>query len=438
MWTRSVWRVVVPLMLAVGQHQVEGQTPAAQLPALFVTRLQEPPAGQATAREAGSRSAGLPPLPATTLETRQPDANLDGPRRVSLTVARPMPLSDLLLLLVNGTPFSLVDGGAASGATFVGDLKDLTMRQAIEAVLFPRALDYDVQGTLIRVFPRRTSTRLFTVNYPNTRRTLTRDVAGAASSTTATDFLDELDKGVQALLSPSGRMHVDRTAGIVQVTDFTDRLDQVGIYIEAVQLRAARQVRIEAQVFEVALADGGASSIDWGAPAIRSATSRRPANDAGSTNVGATNIEALKQAIAQQGTIMPIAAPQVLAMNNEPAIMRFGEVVGGSDSPARQHGEGLTLTVVAQISADRIVQMHVSPSYASPARGSASPEVRINETDTVVRVQDGETIVLSGFSSGREKPLAVEATGNQVAPAARSELVILLTPTIVRSAGLRN
>jgi type II secretory pathway component GspD/PulD (secretin) len=80
----------------------------------------------------------------------------------------------------------------------------------------------------------------------------------------------------------------------------------------------------------------------------------------------------------------------------------------------------------------------VSPSYASPARGSASPEVRINETDTVVRVQDGETIVLSGFSSGREKPLAVEATGNQVAPAARSELVILLTPTIVRSAGLRN
>ena len=73
-------------------------------------------------------------------------ADLDGPRRVSLTISRPMPLRDLLLLLVNGTPLSLVNDEAVDG-TFIGDLKDLTMRQALEAVLFPRGLDYDVQGT---------------------------------------------------------------------------------------------------------------------------------------------------------------------------------------------------------------------------------------------------------------------------------------------------
>ena len=53
----------------------------------------------------------------------------------SLSVSRPMPIGDLLLLLVNGTPFSLVDRQGGSG-TFTGDLKDLTMRQALEAVLF--------------------------------------------------------------------------------------------------------------------------------------------------------------------------------------------------------------------------------------------------------------------------------------------------------------
>jgi hypothetical protein len=445
--------LLLALILAVGPPDVRGQTPEArgqtpeartpeartpevqtpetmQLPALFVTRLQGasaqlPPAAQ----RAPQPSADLPPLPATTVDARPPGANLDGPRRISLTISRPMPLGDLLLLLVNGTPFSLVDGGAVTGATFVGDLKDLTMRQAIEAVLFARELDYDVQGTLIRVFPRKTSTRLFNVNYPNTRRSLTREVAGSSSSTTQTDFFDDLEKGVQSLLSTSGRMHVDRTAGIVQVTDYADRLDQVGVYVEAVQLRAGRQVRIDAQVFEVALPEGGASSIDWRTPAIRSATGVRSTPTTAPAPVATTDIGALIKAIAQQGVITPMASPQVLAMNNEPAIVRFGDDPASADSSGRR-GQGLTLTVVAQISADRIVQMHVSPSYSSRTGASLSAAIRVNEADTVVRVLDGETVVLSGFLI--ESAAAVGHT----TPSTRSELVILLTPTIVRSAAL--
>src|SRR4029079_7352781 len=127
---------------------------------------------------------------------------------------------------------------------------------------------YDVEGALLRVFPRRTLTRLFTINYLNLRRTLERGVTSAAavgSSTVPTtrlstissvDFYDDIGQGVQTLLSPSGRVHVDRTAGLVQVTDFAERLDQVGIYLEAVQLRAARQVRIDAQVLSVDLLRG--------------------------------------------------------------------------------------------------------------------------------------------------------------------------------------
>jgi Bacterial type II and III secretion system protein len=441
MRARVWWRPLLLLTLASNPHAVHGQTSnAPRPPDLFVTRLQE---SQSSAQTAPARSTELPPLPATTLDDRQPGANLDGPRRISLTVSRPMPLGDLLLLLVNGTPFSLVDGEAVSGATFIGDLKDLTMRQAIEAVLFPRALDYDVQGLLIRVFPRRASTRLFNVNYPNTRRSLMREVRSSASlanqedssailsSSAQSDLFDELEKGVQSLLSASGRMHVDRTAGLVQVTDFADRLDQVGIYVEAAQLRATRQVRIDAQVFEVGFADGGATSVDWRTPAIRSATATRPASAPGSSGVAATDIEALKKAIAQQGVITAIASPQLFAMNNEPAILRFGSAV-----------DGLTLTMVAQISADGVVQMHVSPFYTArtgssrSSDGTSSPLVRVNEADTLVRVQDGETIVLSGFLSEREKGgSAAPASVNQPPSPVRSELVILLTPTIVRSAG---
>ena len=438
-------RLFLPSMLALTTYDVGGQTPDVARPSvLFVTRLQEPATQAAGAEQVSApRSSALAPLPATAIDDRQPGANLDGPRRISLAVPRPMPLGELLLLLVNGTPFSLVDGDAVSGATFIGDLKDLTMRQAIEAVLFPRALDYDVSGTLIRVFPRKTSTRLFNVNYPNTRRSLVREIrspTGASqqdssatlSSSAQSDLFDELEKGVQSLLSASGRMHVDRTAGLVQVTDFTDRLDQVGVYVEAVQLRAARQVRIDADVFEVALAEGGAASIDWKAPAIRSATVMRGVTTAGVSSVAVTDIDALKKAIAQQGAISAIASPQVVAMNNEPAIMRFGSAAVNADS-ARQPIEGLTLAVVAQISADGIVQMHLAPSYTSRTARSPSAALRINETDTLVRVQDGETVVLSGFLSEREG--AGPGSSANVNQVTRSELVILLTPTILRAAG---
>ena len=219
-----------------------------------------------------------------------------------------MPIGDLLLLLVNGTAFSLVADNEVSG-TFTGDLKELTMRQALEAVLFPRGLDYDVQGSLLRVFPRRASTRLFTVNYLNVRRTLERGVSNVAaigsstaltmqlSTVSSADFYDDIEKGVQSLLSPSGRVHVDRTAALVQVTDFPERLDQVGIYLEAVQLRAARQVRIDAQVLSIELLPGSATAIDWTTSAIRNAAVVR-SSGSGPMGLSVTNIDGLTKALA--------------------------------------------------------------------------------------------------------------------------------------------
>jgi len=404
----------------------------------------------------------LAPLPVTRLAP-EPGADLDGPRRVSLTVPRAMDLQDLLLLLVNGTPLSIVTDQSVSG-TFVGDLKDLSMRQAIEAVLFPRGLDYDIQGTLIRVFPRKTSTRLFDVNHVNVRRSWQRVVrsgmsmdqrqssaAGGLSGGVESDPMEELTKGVQSLLSESGRMHLDRAAGILQVTDFSERIDRVAVYVEAVQLRAMRQVRLDARVLEVAL-NTGVASIDWKAVGARSGP--QPMS-VGATAGLAVGIDAMQKAIAEQGTITVIAAPRVLALNNEPAVMRVGtqSVSFERASSIAQDGsreresravsvlEGLMLTVIAQVGADGIVQLHVSPSFAArqsevkSPEGTTFPVLRISEADTIARVRNGETVVLSGFLDDRQTTRRNQGIagvlGAQTHVTMKTELVILLTPTIV-------
>jgi len=464
---RSWWRLAGGVMLAAFAIRLYAQPPVPGPPDLFVTKLQGATTGTTTSPQGVPQGpAGLPPLPVTELDDRLRTADLDGPRRISLTISRPMPLPDLLLLLVNGTPLSLVNDEAVDG-TFVGDLKDLTMRQALEAVLFPRGLDYDVQGTLIRVFPHRASTRLFDVNYLNVRRTWQRGIRSAVSvdgrqvsaadltASSDNDLFDELGKGVQALLSASGRAHVDRAAGLVQVTDFSDRLDQVGVYVEAVQFRVMRQVRIEAHVFDVEFSEGGAAAIDWKAVALRTGAGTRSSAGHGAAGLTVTDIDVLKKAIAEQGVITMIAAPQVVAMNNEPAVMRVGTEFAYVDSArssaqdrSHQQGagpagvlEGLTLTLIAQISADGIVQLHVAPSYTSrtgvsKSPGGTLPALHVSEADTLVRVQDGETVVLSGFLTEHEKTkpatgLSAMFGAAQSRTIVKSELVILLTPSIV-------
>jgi MSHA biogenesis protein MshL len=279
----------------------------------------------------------------------------------------------------------------------------------------------------------------------------------ALSTSNESDLFGELGQGVQALLSESGRMHVDRSAGLVQVTDFADRLDQIGVYVEAVQLRATRQVRIEARVFQLTLSDP-AATIDWKAAAARSGAIVGTASGR-AVGMRVDDFDALKRALGEQGTVTMIAAPQVVAMNNEPAVMRAGTqgvyftTASQLDPAGRLERtstpaailEGLTLTVTAQIASDGIVQLSVAPTYtektgeSKSAAGDIVPVLQVSEADTLVRVQDGDTVVISGFLQDRlrARPGGGLAGffGAQAREMVKSDLVILLTPRVVNAGG---
>jgi type II secretory pathway component GspD/PulD (secretin) len=465
-WYRSI-PLALPLWAGLASSAYAQRAPPGTVD-MPVTRLQ----GSGTAADSGGvirqtpqpRPGDLSALPLTHLDERGPSADLDGPRRVALSLARPLPLRDMLLLLVNGTPLSIVTDDSVDG-TFIGDLKDLTMRQALEAVLFPRGLDYDLQGSLIRVFAHKPATRLFDVHFVNQRRSWQRGlrstttVGGARTAETevvttgVSDAFEDLADGVRSLLSNTGRLHIDRSAGLVQVTDFAERLDHVAVYVEAVQLRASRQVRIDARVFEVTLTDPAARSIDWKAAGVLTGAGR---STAGMTIV---DTAAFMTAIAAQGVITMIAAPQIVATNNETAVMRVGtqnvyfESVSHLDENGRPQRsssaasvlEGLTLTVTPQIAGDGAVQLSVAPTYsekmgqAKSAAGDIYPLLHVSEADTVVRVRDGDTVIIAGFLRDRSvsKPGTGLASyfGAQTHAVVKSELVVLLTPVVVTPGG---
>ena len=86
----------------------------------------------------------MPTLPLTQLDERGQAADLDN-RTFSLTFAQPVPIKDLLILLVRGTSLSVVPDPAIAGA-FIGELKNVTVRQALGLILRPLGLDYAVDA----------------------------------------------------------------------------------------------------------------------------------------------------------------------------------------------------------------------------------------------------------------------------------------------------
>ena len=408
----QVWQQDLPVIRLAGGDPARA---ASQTP---VTRPPQAP------RPAGSP---LPPLPVTQIDQRDRAATLDSPRRLTLTFSEPQSIDSIVQLLVYGTPFSLAMDPDVTG-TFRGELKQLTLREALTTLLSPLGLEFDAQGSVIRIRRRQVETRQYDLNLLNVRRGL-RTEAGASTASLSTtvmpdDVFAEIADGVQMLLSSSGRVHVDKRAGLAQVTDFPDRLDRVGLYIETLQQRSGRQVRLQAQVFEVTLRD--ALSIDW--RAVRATLGLpRGAADAGL----AADPVALRTALAAQGDIRPLWAPEMTTLNNEPALLRIG---GDGDA-------SLTLIVVPQISADGIVQLSVSHAWEAHAGDrregfmKSTPLTRISESDTVTRVMDGNTVMISGLL--RPRTIATAASGvsgffgAQAKTPGHAELVVLLRPTVV-------
>ena len=78
---------------------------------------------------------------------------------------------------------------------------------------------------------------------------------------------------MRTLLSERAAFNVDRKAGLLQVTDFPERLDRVAAYLDAVQDRVHRQAQIDARVVEIELSDEKAAGVDWAAVTARMTSS---------------------------------------------------------------------------------------------------------------------------------------------------------------------
>ncbi|MGD8372319.1 MAG: secretin and TonB N-terminal domain-containing protein [Syntrophobacterales bacterium] len=309
---------------------------------------------------------------------------------------------------------------------------------------------------------------------------------------TAIIFGDEAPKAVvrarqqgivTSLTSKDGKKLVlSKISGIVVVRDFPHKLREVARFLEEMEASTQRQVLIQARFWEVSLNKEFRAGISWDniqnellnldISTLALTWNVGTGGTAAEGIVGITGanqlppfvLSDLMEALETQGKVKVLASPRVAVMNNQTAIVKVARQDVYFTSEISQTANnvlqsftpntidvGVILDVTPQISSEGLITMNIHPSITAEFRSAEAPDgtqfplLRIREADTVVKVRDKQTIIIAGLLQEQEQrdrvglpclvniPGLTYLFGSTTLEGEKTEIVILLTPTVLTS-----
>ena len=486
------------------------------------------------------------------------------PEKLYSFFARDASIQDVLLAFSRESDLNVIINPELTGKVTI-DLKRVTLKEALNAILIPLGWTYQIDGNLIKIMRPQMETRIFPLNYMATRRSGRREVyastggglqAGLAAglqtgvvpgqqagvgaggygartgysdliSVDETDLWKEIHRGLETLIfgladmkeaaaakdqetwtrvdEKGKKLIINKSTGIIMVTDYPSNLNKVASYIETIEGSSQRQVSIQARILEVTLSDQHQEGINWsviqGLPRSlnlswgltnKAGTTGFPGGVTGTTTSGTgtgtttvptpgifkvkpfggifaigalgsdVTLSSIVQAISQQGEVKVLSSPSISTLNNQKAIIRVGNqdvffITGAvaTQSIVTQTIEprtidiGIILDVTPQIAEDGTIIMNIHPSITektdeklSPDGKTTFPIMSVRETDTTVRVREGETIIIAGLMQEKKNAAYTNVPGLGSIPLfgglfryktekkSNAELVIMITPTL--------
>ena len=279
-------------------------------------------------------------------------------------------------------------------------------------------------------------------------------------------------------------------SGVITVRATARQHEKVQEFIDRVMRSAKRQVLIEATIIEVNLSDNYQQGIDWTKAATQTGFSLSRASNTQNVTA-ATNpfslvyknipggLNVVVDMLRGFGTTKVLSSPKLTVLNNQTATLKVSEdfvyfnvkqdVVAGSTSGTlsttsttttpQSVSVGFFMSLTAQISDNGTVTLNVRPSISSisdlkkdpnPALtiDNMVPQIRTREIESMLRVQSGDIAVLGGLmedrmdnKSGRlpvagDIPLFGEIFTTRSNASSKTELVVVLRPTVINDASL--
>ncbi|WP_038175292.1 MULTISPECIES: pilus (MSHA type) biogenesis protein MshL [Vibrio] len=319
-------------------------------------------------------------------------------------------------------------------------------------------------------------------------------------TTSESDFWPQLQQAVKQLIGSNQGQSVVVTpqASVITVRAFPDEIREVRNFLGVSQQRMHRQVILETKILEVTLSDGYQQGINWSKAFSSNGTDytlgqgstvkdsnglplKLPGLDTIGTLLGGQanlvissgSFEAVLSFMATQGDLNVLSSPRVTASNNQKAVIKVGTDsyfvtdfssntdTGNSSSNTTTDIEltpffsGISLDVTPQIDDQGNVLLHVHPAvidvqqenksitYGSTDLTLPLATSAIRESDSVIRAQDGDVVVIGGLmkSATQDRVSKIPFLGdipglghlfrNTNQYTEKTELVILLKPSVV-------
>ncbi len=277
--------------------------------------------------------------------------------------------------------------------------------------------------------------------------------------------------------------------GVIAVRATSRQHEKVQEFLDRIMRGARRQVMIEATIIEVDLADNYQQGIEWSKVATSTGFSLSPATN--TQNAGSNvspftltyrnisgGLNVFVDMLRGFGTTKVLSSPKLTVLNNQTATLKVSEdfvyfkveqnlAAGNSNTNAvttttttpQSVSIGFFMNLTAQISDDDMVTLNVRPSISSIAALKQDPnpaltvvnevpQIRTREIESMMRVRSGDVAVLGGLMedrmdnrSGRfpglgDIPLVGEIFTTRNNASRKSELVIVLRPTVIRDASI--
>ena len=329
--------------------------------------------------------------------------------------------------------------------------------------------------------------------------------SGSSSSTGSYSGGAEITAIIKSMLSPVGKIAIDPRTNKLIITDVAEVFPQVENILAELDIKPP-QILIEAQIVEVSKTSGLSLGFEYGGDGGIMATMTGPkrkvdleymkgegvkgwnyifpskdqlnngsssgsgsgsssssSSDSGEDEGGLLDFSAFNivlKSLLTRGEAKYLGKPKVVTLNNKTATITTstdatvgrtmsqsgsGSGEGMTTTSAERKRVGLTLQVTPQVNREGYVTLYVQPSYSDLVSSGFdfSKDTTTRAASTLVRVKNGQTVVIGGLLTSRETdqtrkvpllgdiPLLGWLFTSKTKSKSTTDLVIFITPTIL-------
>jgi type II secretory pathway component GspD/PulD (secretin) len=377
-------------------------------------------------------------------------------------------LSNVVRLLVSQDNLNLIMGDDIKGKVTVS-LNDVSLETALDAILHVNNYEWFIQDNIIIVQPMKTKlllsgelrTQMFRLNY----------ITGTLISDAVSEVLTPRGK-LKALSSTASSNIEAGEKDILLVTDVPNNFSLIEGVVKSLDIQSV-QINIAVKFIETTLKHDEIIGINWDLrermDIVRSDNVDSSSTlDLGYLLIGGQTmnfatlsrpiVSAIMSLLANDGDTKLLQEPQVTTTNNSPANILIGttipvlvpqgkgSVFGTNPYTYENQEVNVSLNVLPRANKDKVISMKIDAvvqEIIALIGKDQRPMISTRSTNTTVRVNDGETLLIGGliFDTADKLTSKVPILGDipiiktffnySNADREQKELLIFITPTVV-------